>query len=171
MATRARETRNKTHHERSGGTAGGPWCVLLRVSRARACVQRRHRRARMYIAAAPGGERPSPPTPKKQGFRYFWLHSWPQGGVLACADGPINTLQYPENKNFLIHFCARCSRRHCRSGEKYFSSKSGPYGDSSHDGSVWNPEIAKTGEMPFPPGTIKMALFGSVARPRSPRQR
>ena len=49
MATCARKTRNKTHHARSGGATGGPWCVLLRVSRARSCGQRRHRRARMYI--------------------------------------------------------------------------------------------------------------------------
>ena len=34
-------------------------------------------------------------------FWTFWLQSWPQGGVLACADGAIQTLQYPENKKNL----------------------------------------------------------------------
>ena len=63
MATCARETRNKTHHARSGGATGGPWCVLFPVSRARACVQRRYRRARMYRPAPARGGTPLPRPP------------------------------------------------------------------------------------------------------------
>jgi hypothetical protein len=62
MATCARKTRNKTHHARSGGATGGPWCVLSPVSRARACVQCRYRRARMYRPAPPGEGVPPPPA-------------------------------------------------------------------------------------------------------------
>ena len=61
IVSRARETRNKTHHARSGGATGGPWCVLLRVSRARACVQRRYQRARMYRTWGRGGDPPLKP--------------------------------------------------------------------------------------------------------------
>ena len=43
-------------------------------------------------------------------FWIFWLQSRPQGGVLACADGAIQMLQYPGNKKFLTYFSARTTR-------------------------------------------------------------
>ena len=64
----------------------------------------------------------------------------------------------------LILFCAQSSRRHCCSVKKYFCSKSGPYGDSSRGASDCAQEVAKTGEMPHPPGTTKMSLVGSDFR-------
>ena len=72
IGSRARETRNKTHHARSGGATGGPWCVLLRVSRAHVamCYRCRGLRGRAtdrksVILVVPGrGHVPH--------FRNFW---------------------------------------------------------------------------------------------------
>ena len=165
----ARERNAGQNAPRAIGRSNGRSVVRFAWHFSRARVRTASSAARPHVHGGRAWRGKAPP-PKKPDFQYFWLHSCPLGVDLACADGAINMLQYPENKNFLTLFCARCSRRHCRSGEKYFTSKSRPYGDGSHGASVCTPEIAKIGEMPFRPGTTKMALFGSVARPRSPRQ-
>ena len=147
MATCARKTRNKTHHARSGGATGGPWCVLFPVSRARTCGQRRYRRARMYRPApARGG--PPPPSNLAPGAT-FGAAAVPRGLTSGELTVPSKGCR-PQKKIFLTLFCARSSRRHSRLVKKYFWSKSVIYGDSSRGASICAPEVAKIGEMPPP---------------------
>ena len=172
MATCARETRNKTHHARSGGATGGPWCVLFPVSRARACVQRRYRRARMYRPAPARGGTPLPRPPTLAPGATFGAAAVPMGltsreltvpskgcrpqkkihsDILLCSIF-ATTLPFGQKIFFVQKWpawgqLARCQRLYPRSGQNWGSAP------------------------PLHPGTTKMTLFRSVARPRSSRQR
>ena len=99
MATCARETQNKTHHARSGGATGGPWCVLFPVSRARACVQRRYRRARMYRPAPARGGTPLPRPPTLAPGATFGAAAVPRGLTSGELTVPSKGCR-PQKKNF-----------------------------------------------------------------------
>ena len=170
MATCARETRNKTHHARSGGATGGPWCVLFSVSRARACGQRRYRRARMYRPApARGGGTPIHAV-KLGAWRYFWCCSCPQGVTSRELTVPSKGCRRQKKIHSDTLLCSIFATTPPFGQKIFFVQKWPAWGQLARCQRSYPRNYENGGHAP-PPGTTKMAPVRSVARPRSPRQR